>query len=301
VSRIRRLAERVVAVGMESPPHAPGQLGSVIEELDVEIRSRHLPPGILGTSRSRLGQRPLIEVDLRMPPTRRNFTIAHEVGHLLLNRSIVIGALIDQLPGTPVKVEALCDAIAGSLLVPRPWIWSLSPTPPTLDELLDLASSFQVSASALCIQLSHSGRECLLGTAQRTAEGWQWTGSHGDLGGGLRAWNLNANALEDMDSSGPRAWTYRRRGYAPRDFVLDVSRGTDSARVWIRPTQWRTDLWRSEKSGCSCHANREQLSAGARALHGGCPETGAEFKATAPTTRSAKPPSAPSAPARATA
>lgn len=66
------------------------------------------------------GGRPSIELRGDRSAQRSRFTLAHEIGHILIARDEAVARRTHQLEGD--DVEKLCDWIAASILMPRRWI-----------------------------------------------------------------------------------------------------------------------------------------------------------------------------------
>ena len=95
-----------------------------------------------------------IYVNADHPPTRRRFTIAHEVAHFILHHGFIGDGITDDAlyrSGLSNKQEAQANRLAADILMP----WSL------LDALINdgetdiarLAGAFNVSKSAMSIRL----------------------------------------------------------------------------------------------------------------------------------------------------
>ena len=81
---------------------------------------------------------------------RRRFTIAHEMGHALLNK------LGQRLPHSGPDVERLCDKFAAEILMPRDAFLERLGSSLTIECLFDLKRAFEVSLSAIayrCFEL----------------------------------------------------------------------------------------------------------------------------------------------------
>jgi hypothetical protein len=79
---------------------------------------------------------------------RRRFTIAHELGHALLERS---GG---HCPRTGVELEKICDLIATEILLPRASFLRALPSPLAVDSIFSLAQAFKTSLSATAARVS---------------------------------------------------------------------------------------------------------------------------------------------------
>lgn len=103
------------------------------------------------------------------PIQRQRFTLAHELGHLLLadpNRDFVA----HRAWRGPDQEERFCDAFAASLLLPRDWlVGTFSGRPECLDTVREVADRTGASLSASVVRL----RELL--SWQRSLLCWRYT------------------------------------------------------------------------------------------------------------------------------
>ena len=111
----------------------------------------------------------IIKLNAASPPTRRRFTLAHEIGHLLLGRPGLRSSC-----GSNHALERRCDAIASELLMPTgeavPFIEGLGK--PSPEKLRAIASRFEVSlqAAAFRVHRDFGLWKCFIGCWQRHAE-----------------------------------------------------------------------------------------------------------------------------------
>jgi Zn-dependent peptidase ImmA (M78 family) len=89
------------------------------------------------------------------------FTLAHELGHVVLKQSGITGK---RTKDNPSRIEQWCDRFAASFLMPKTEIVAAlgSPLNPPLDEiseekLLEMATRFRVSRHAMLIRLVNLG------------------------------------------------------------------------------------------------------------------------------------------------
>lgn len=109
----------------------------------------------------------VIVVNSKLPPTTRNFTIAHELAHILISES----TLGRKLTGTPIldqrssdlstpfqiRKEKICDRIAGELLMPQDiFTREAQIRTPTIKAIQELAGRFRVSPEAVLMRLYHT-------------------------------------------------------------------------------------------------------------------------------------------------
>ncbi len=100
------------------------------------------------------GRRAIIHFRTDAGNARQRFTIAHELGHLLLLRVERVG-LRDQHADR--RFEKYCNAFASHLLVPRPWVADrYSDAEPALETAEALARRAQCSTSAAIAGLNDS-------------------------------------------------------------------------------------------------------------------------------------------------
>jgi Zn-dependent peptidase ImmA (M78 family) len=110
----------------------------------------------------------IIGVNSRNAPTRQRFTIAHEIGHLILHRGQPVFVdrfvLVNWRAGGSGREEREANAFAAELLMPRTLIETEidralsrrgSITPNQL--VAELSRRFQVSAEAMSYRLSNLG------------------------------------------------------------------------------------------------------------------------------------------------
>ncbi|HTU35263.1 MAG TPA: ImmA/IrrE family metallo-endopeptidase [Candidatus Acidoferrum sp.] len=108
----------------------------------------------------------IIKLNTDSPPVRRRFTLAHEIGHLLLGKPGLRSSC-----GRDQELEKKCDAIASELLMPSdeaiPFIESLGK--PSPEKLRAIASRFDVSLQAAAFRVHRDLGlwKCFIGCWQR--------------------------------------------------------------------------------------------------------------------------------------
>jgi hypothetical protein len=108
------------------------------------------------------------------PVQRRRFTLAHELGHVLVRDGQPATAALLAAREAFRSEEILCDALAGALLMPRGWISSrFRDSPQRLSVIHTLAVAACVSLSAALVRLRevHGWQRTLL---QWRADGGGW-------------------------------------------------------------------------------------------------------------------------------
>jgi Zn-dependent peptidase ImmA (M78 family) len=125
----------------------------------IEVRERLLPgDGRLLSSPKGF----IIEINSLFPRVRRRLTLAHEIGHLILNECTNVGLDFDGHSDS--RSESLCNHVAGELLVPD---WALEihfssaprfegwETEVNAKEVLEAAATFEVSVEVMTKRIFH--------------------------------------------------------------------------------------------------------------------------------------------------
>lgn len=87
-----------------------------------------------------------------LSPTRRRFTIAHEIAHLVIGNSDMRVARRAASPRD--LTERLCDEIAASILLPYPWVASrYGSRPVSLSTVREMAQVGEVSMGAAVVRM----------------------------------------------------------------------------------------------------------------------------------------------------
>ncbi len=101
----------------------------------------------------------VIKVSAALPPVRRRFTLAHEIGHtyFFLPESSAGTTRLRHLSAlTSLQEEGWCHNFAGDLLMP--WVWLKTDMEnvddASIEALLSLAARYEVSVEALLLQLA---------------------------------------------------------------------------------------------------------------------------------------------------
>lgn len=120
---------------------APTDLDALQQRLGIaECRAEDIP--FSGELR-RQGKERTIVYSVHLSRDRRRFTIAHEIGHALLEMAGL------RLPHSGTAIERLCDKFAAEILMPKDvFVDKLGPSV-TIERLFDLKRIFQVSLVAI--------------------------------------------------------------------------------------------------------------------------------------------------------
>jgi hypothetical protein len=170
------LVERALAYAREHFPEGPEKLA---EHLGVEIRRSPLS-GCDGWCLS-VGQRAVIRINSRAVKSRQRFTLAHELGHLLLGVPSVIGESLSEVLRSNNVEERQVNDIAAELLVPRDVVRATVQELPVVASVLRrLAKQARVSELAAALRVANLAAELGLENAavvffEDDAVSWQWS------------------------------------------------------------------------------------------------------------------------------
>lgn len=149
------------------PASEPDQLEALVEELGVEVVSKPLEPETSGLLVRREDGSAVIGVNSNHPPTRRHFTIAHELGHWALH-SEESGVFVDEFTvhyradgssGRFDPRESEANAFAAAFLMPermlREDLGEGRIDASDDEQIKQLARNYGVSLQALTIRLTN--------------------------------------------------------------------------------------------------------------------------------------------------
>jgi Zn-dependent peptidase ImmA (M78 family) len=163
-ARVRKQASGLLA----DQQTAPVDLKPILEKLAIELREMDLPDDVSGIL-LRDGDRKVVVVNAKHPGHRQRFTIAHEIGHLVLHPGQDVhvddGFRINLRDGRSASAddveEVEANAFAANLLMPLEWVRSAMRSD-SIDfnddsEIRRLADQFKVSTQAMLIRLTTLG------------------------------------------------------------------------------------------------------------------------------------------------
>lgn len=133
----------------------PVDLAAILEALDISVQSVNLGSEAFGYA-VYIHERPLILVEYTMSLVRKQWTIAHELGHCLLPDHI--GQLARD--GHTSKLEREANQFAAELLMPNHMIknwWEHRRKLGREEAIKQMAWDFQVSRQAMEIRLKRIG------------------------------------------------------------------------------------------------------------------------------------------------
>lgn len=161
----------------------PQALVQLLNHFQPCVEVRDLPVGFDGRTLKDSSGRHCIEISDAISDEHRNFTLAHELSHLILQEksdSFPVGVRTRFLKA---DLEKLCDRMAGQLLVPDLWVRQNANRFRSLEDLEKAASTLRVTTNALAFHLSISCRPMLLVHARYDDGSWVLTRGVGKLRG----------------------------------------------------------------------------------------------------------------------
>jgi len=153
------LARRLLKVNRLSP--AVDVIKLIQKYADLEVTDIPLDVDAVCLNLKKPGIKPVVIVNQSRPPRRRRFTIAHELGHILIPWHR--GSIVDDTSetqghsSTHYQIESEANRFASELLMPEDWIKSLVSKIGNLPQLASDISSFaDVSLAAAVFRLRTS-------------------------------------------------------------------------------------------------------------------------------------------------
>jgi len=106
------------------------------------------------------GEQTIIRINSELTPTRRRFTLAHELSHFILGVPAVVGESFEDMLRSNSAEERQVDELASELLIPKQVVQSFLPAVPVVAEALKkLAKKANVSELAAAIRVCNLARE----------------------------------------------------------------------------------------------------------------------------------------------
>lgn len=155
---LTRLDEKERLAVERATTEFPVRLGSLAEALGVKVFKATLPAGVSGEiSRDKQGNY-IIRINRHEAPRRQRFTLAHEIGHLLLHKDFIGDGIVDDAlyrSRLSNNLEFEANRMAADLLMPRSEVEKLSKLEDEDDQaFIDRVSDyFAVSPQAAQIRL----------------------------------------------------------------------------------------------------------------------------------------------------
>lgn len=162
--KVKKLADRLLSMGAVNSPPVP--VWELAKLAGVTVKCGQLPEDLSGFL-VRDKQSIVIGVNSSHSETRQRFTLAHELGHLLLHpqasyvdRSFPIFFRDERSSKAEIRAEIEANQFAADLLMPMQMLTSVGRTPVDMDDesqIKKLAHRFQVSPQAMIFRLTNLG------------------------------------------------------------------------------------------------------------------------------------------------
>jgi len=207
----------------------PAHPGVDLEQLAKQLGVKEIRLSAMGEDgRVSTDHRGDVRIQIRhdLPSERKHFTIAHEIGHVLLSMPGEVQLRFRAASRTRNDEERLCDAIAGCLLMPTEWVRTLVPRESvSLAALLTIRQECHVSLTAAAVRLRQvTGRTFTAITAIRDQGFWRSPIIIGNERSRQLNWTRSAVALlENADRSPQRAVINLMVHRTPRAFPAEVA------------------------------------------------------------------------------
>ena len=164
--------KNVIAELIQDVACPPTNLEDVGRKVGVKLISYESFPGSGELYKEKDGYRIVCSSD--QPRSRQRFTVAHELAHVILDRT---GR---NAPRAGKSVESVCNILAAECLMPTSVFESQLPTTLTLSEVARLARNFDTSITATAIRCAQFRPLCIFGvTGDRVT--WGYGGIHSGL------------------------------------------------------------------------------------------------------------------------
>ena len=157
-------------------PKAPEELAA---HLGISIRESAMD-GCDGWCLTR-GKRAIIRINGSLSPTRRRFTLAHELGHLILGIPAIVGESYEEMLASDSDEERHVNELASALLIPKDIAKKFLPDLPVVaGTLTKLAKKANVSQLMAAIRVCNLATEIGLKNASVVLFDddqvrWQWS------------------------------------------------------------------------------------------------------------------------------
>lgn len=169
---LRQRAQELVAKlicqkGTDAPPFLATELANLLGSVEVKRADLGKRDAVLLT----LGGRHLVKVNQSHHPIRQNFSLAHELGHILLNQTRPAQTASVDFRGVSHETEErLCNLAAAQLLMPEAVFRKhLTVLGLSIDSLEPLAQKFQTSREATARRMVEVSEEPCVAVCWRLA------------------------------------------------------------------------------------------------------------------------------------
>ena len=212
---LAKAVEQVIADLIRGVACPPTDLVDMAKKIGVDTISYERIPGSGELHKERDGYSIVCSSD--QPRFRQRFTVAHELGHVILERT---GR---NAPRAGDSVERLCDMLAAECLMPTSVLEARLPAIPILRDVTSMARIFETSITATAIRCAQLRPICVFGVA-----GDRVSWGHGGIRPGAVA------HLLDQVRDGVRAVMARKQPEEHVFFYGNGRRGSLRRFDWIR-------------------------------------------------------------------
>jgi len=159
--------------------HFPRGPEALVEKLGITVRESEMS-GCDGWCLVR-DNRAIIRINRRLGTKRRRFTLAHELGHLILGIPGIVGESYEQMLSSDLDEEKRVNEIASEILLPHSIVKQVIPDLPVVSAALKrLAKKANVSELAATIRVCNLAAEIGMVNASvvffdEGAIRWQWS------------------------------------------------------------------------------------------------------------------------------
>jgi Zn-dependent peptidase ImmA (M78 family) len=161
-----------------------------------------------------------IKINSSSIPTRQRFTLAHELGHLIISAGSTRSAR-RCLKSNPL--EEACDCVAAELLMPMDQVRTFVEKPASMRALLSFANRFNVSINAAAVRINE------LKVWKESIGLWKWDG------GAKQLWYVGKRFWSDKQlPSGAFEEAMRSTSSLTTDALCSDSRGTRSVDIRVQ-------------------------------------------------------------------
>ena len=158
--------KQAVAEIMQGVACPPTDLEAIGRKVGIQKISYERFPGSGELHKEKDGYRIVCSSD--QPRARQRFTVAHELAHVILERT---GR---NAPRAGKSVERVCDMLAAECLMPTSVFKAQLPATLTLSDIAHLARTFNTSITATAIRCAHFRQLCIFGvTGNRVTWGYR--------------------------------------------------------------------------------------------------------------------------------
>ena len=196
------------------------------------------------------GDKSIIRINSKLSPARKRFTLAHELGHVILGVPTVIGESLEDILGSNSTEERRVNELASELLIPTDIVkTSLPELPIVATALKKLAKKSKVSELSTAIRVCNLANQIGLDKAavvlfDEDQVRWQWSKTLKTISN-----ETAAKLLAESRKAAPRAFRHKRKqgDVIVASTIENPYFGSATLFVQLLPAEIGMNLSRSEK------------------------------------------------------